>query len=354
MKLKESWFNVKLLENAENSKEAEIFIYDEIGGWGIHANELINQLKDLGDVETIHLRINSPGGSIIQGNTIYNAIKRHAARVVTHIDGLAASMGSVIALAGDEIHMADNALFMIHNPWSVAMGDAEELRKQADLLDTMKETILNAYGKSNLPREELVDLMDAETWFTAKEAKQAGFVDVIENELEQAASLDESIALAGTRELNVPVEKAVAALNLKHSQEVEFLKAELSSAHDQLAKDAVLVAEAENLKDQIQDLEAQKGDLKDEVLNLISTHQTELEELNAQHQTELEEAKEITESAIAERAASIVGAQTTDPVTTEGDDKVMTEADFWSQYKKIRDLKEKNAFYQEHKHILEK
>ena len=81
---------------------------------------LLTKLKELGDVDTINLRIASGGGSIVEGNTIFNALKRHGAKVVTHIDSLAASMASVIAMAGDEVHMAANGLFMIHNPWTMS------------------------------------------------------------------------------------------------------------------------------------------------------------------------------------------------------------------------------------------
>ena len=131
------------------STEAEISIYDSIGGFGVSANEFIDELKGLGDVETINLRIASGGGSIVEGNTIFNALKRHSAKVVTHVDSLAASMASVIAMAGDEIHMAANALLMIHNPWTMSMGGAEQLRKDADLLDKMEANIRTSYARSN-------------------------------------------------------------------------------------------------------------------------------------------------------------------------------------------------------------
>ena len=155
--MQNKWFDMSQPVNADGAQlpEAEISIYDQIGGFGISANDFIAGLKALGDVETINLRIASGGGSIVEGNTIYNALKRHSARVVTHIDSLAASMASVIAMAGDEIRMADNALLMIHNPWTMSMGGAEQLRKDADLLDKMEANIRISYGRSNKSAEEI-------------------------------------------------------------------------------------------------------------------------------------------------------------------------------------------------------
>lgn len=161
----------------QKSSEAEISIDDNIGGWGITAKDFINDLKALGDVETINLRVQSGGGSIVEGNSIYNALKQHDAKIITHIDSLAASMGSVVAMAGDEVRMAANGLFMIHNPWTGAVGDAEQLRKDADVLDKWGNNIRNSYARSNLSEEELIEAMNATTYYTAKEALEAGFIE---------------------------------------------------------------------------------------------------------------------------------------------------------------------------------
>ena len=188
-----SWYAMEQETVAEGvkSSKAEIFIYDEIGGFGVEANQFIQDIDALGEVEQIDLRISSPGGSIIEGNVIFNAIKRHPANVTVYIDGMAASMASVIAMAGDEVLMADNALLMIHNPWTVAIGDSEGLRKEADLMDKMKSAIINAYSRSNYTNEELEELMNATTWFTADEAMEAGFIDGTVQGLKAAASVTE-------------------------------------------------------------------------------------------------------------------------------------------------------------------
>lgn len=160
----------------------EILLYEEIGFWGVSAKVFADELARI-DASTIHLRINSPGGDVFDGVAIYNALRAHKARVITHIDGLAASIASVIALAGDEVRMAPNAFFMVHNPWAIAMGDAAEFRKMAETLEKISEgAIAKTYQlKTGEDLETIETWMDDETWFTADEAKDAGFVDLVED-----------------------------------------------------------------------------------------------------------------------------------------------------------------------------
>lgn len=169
----------------ENKTEAEstVYIYDEISKWwGIDAEKFI---KDFNAIKspTIHVRINSPGGAVFDGTSIYNNIKQHKSKVIIHIDGLAASISSIIALAGDEVRMAENAFFMIHEPWSISVGTAEDMRKEADLLDKVGGTIVKTYmKKSDKEEDEIKDMMAAETWMTAQEALDNGFIDEIEED----------------------------------------------------------------------------------------------------------------------------------------------------------------------------
>jgi ATP-dependent protease ClpP protease subunit len=175
----------------EQSGEVELSIYDEIGAFGIGAKEFIADLK-AHKGQHIHLRINSPGGEIIEGSAIYNALTRHEGGLTVHIDALAASMASVIAMSGNPVYMADNALLMIHNPWTFATGESDDLRKQADLLDTMKSNLVRAYKKkSGMEEKEIAKLMDEETWLDAVEAVALGFVDAIEDGIPAAASAKE-------------------------------------------------------------------------------------------------------------------------------------------------------------------
>lgn len=165
----------------ENRTEAEstVYLYDEIGWFGVLAEDFIKDLNNIAS-PTINLRVNSPGGSVFDGTAIFNAIKQHKSKVVAYVDGLAASISSVIVMAADEVVMAKNAYLMIHEPWSIAIGTAEDFRKEADLLDKVGGTIAETYmDKSGKKEEEILDLMGAETWFTAKEALENGFIDRI-------------------------------------------------------------------------------------------------------------------------------------------------------------------------------
>lgn len=163
---------------------AEIVIYEQIGqsfwGDGYGAKKFNSDLKALGNVKEIVVRLNSPGGDVFDGQTIFNRLLAHKANVTIYIDGLAASIASVIAMAGDKVVMAENALFMIHNPWSFAMGTSDDMRSTADVLDKVKDALLTAYTrKSDLSEEKISSLMDNETWMTAKEALEFGFIDEI-------------------------------------------------------------------------------------------------------------------------------------------------------------------------------
>jgi len=162
------------------NKEATIYIYDEISWWGVDAAVLVKDIAAI-EADTIHLRINSPGGSVFDGMAIYNSLKQHKAKVITHIDGLAASIASIIALAGDEVVAGEGAYMMIHSPWSIIAGDSDDLRKEADLLDKVAGTISEIYqNKSGMKSEDVLDMMAAETWMTGAEALEKRFIDKIE------------------------------------------------------------------------------------------------------------------------------------------------------------------------------
>lgn len=183
------WYSIKTFHHGG----VEINIYDEIGANGISAKEFIDSLKNLGGVSSISVRINSPGGSVTDGIAIYNALKRQKANIDVHIDGAAFSIASVIAMAGNKVHMAENAFFMIHNPWSMAYGDSADMRKTADVMDKMKDSLITAYAnKTGEDRELISEMMDEETWFDAQEALNHGFIDVITDAMDVAASFDVS------------------------------------------------------------------------------------------------------------------------------------------------------------------
>ena len=166
-----------------DDKSAELMLYGDIAEsfWGdtISAKEVTEYLADL-DVENIDVYINSNGGVVDTAIAINNALRRHKAKVTVNIDGIAASAATLITCAGDIVRMPKNALFMIHNPSTIAMGDSEEMRKQADVLEKYKNSITETYlQKVNIDKEKLSELMDNETWLNAEEALEYGFIDEI-------------------------------------------------------------------------------------------------------------------------------------------------------------------------------
>ncbi|OAI31084.1 hypothetical protein A1351_22135 [Methylosinus sp. R-45379] len=171
----------------------EITLYQDIGQPGFFsdatsAESFAKDLKALGRVSTIDCRINSPGGNVFEGLTIYNLLAAHPAKVICHIDGLAASIASVVAMAGDEIEIADNGMMMIHDAWGMAVGTASEIRKTADVLDSVTETIASTYVKrSGQKMDKIRAMMVAETWLTADECKAAGLADRVVDNMKVAA-----------------------------------------------------------------------------------------------------------------------------------------------------------------------
>lgn len=162
-----------------NEDKNELFIYDEIGAWGTNAEDVAFALNNLDPAAKLTVRLNSAGGDVFDGLTIHNLLKGRGNLDVV-IDGFAASIASIIAMAGDRVLMSDNASFMIHNPWTIVLGDAEDMRREAQTLDKIKSQLITTYGKkSDLSEKQLGELMDAETWFTADEAKESGFVDEV-------------------------------------------------------------------------------------------------------------------------------------------------------------------------------
>ena len=183
----QSWYSIK----AKANDTAEISIYDEIGYWGITAKSFSKDLKALGNnLKQINLHIHSPGGDVFDGIAIYNLLKNHPANVTVYIDGLAASMASVIAMAGNEVIMPENAMMMIHKPWGIQGGDAEDMRKYADLLDKVENTLIPAYAnKTGKTPEELAEMLSAETWLNGKECVEQGFADKLAEPLVAMASI---------------------------------------------------------------------------------------------------------------------------------------------------------------------
>lgn len=176
--------------------KAEILVYGIIGkGFfdedGISAKEFVEELNELKDVSEILIRLNSPGGLVDAGKAMYNSLVKHPATITVEIEGAAYSIASLLAMAGDTISIAENAMIMIHDPMACVCGDAGDLRKTAEMMDKAKLTLISSYQRHvKLSEKEISDAMSAETWYTAEEAVKAGFATEITEEIKMAALFD--------------------------------------------------------------------------------------------------------------------------------------------------------------------
>lgn len=172
---------------AEEGEDLNITIYGDITSWEWYESDVssytLAKLIQESQAKTINVCINSYGGEVAEGLAIYNALRNHPATVTTRCDGFACSAASVVFMAGDNRVMNEASLLMIHNAWTSARGNAEELRKQADDLDTISATVAKAYMTHiNIPEEKLQEMLNAETWITPKEALEMGFASAIAEE----------------------------------------------------------------------------------------------------------------------------------------------------------------------------
>ncbi|MED0672042.1 Clp protease ClpP [Aneurinibacillus aneurinilyticus] len=213
--------------------EADLYLYIEIASWGggyyAHSAKSFKQeLDNLGDIQTLNVFVNSPGGDVFEGVAIYNMLKRHKAHVNVHIDGLAASIASVIAMAADTIYMPSNAMMMIHNAWMFTAGDSNDLREAADMLDKVNTSIRQSYldkAGDAITEEDLTALMDKESWLTAQECYDYGLCDVV-GEAKQIAACTNEELFAKYR--NVPETIAKASKDVpKNTEDEQKLRQEM-------------------------------------------------------------------------------------------------------------------------------
>lgn len=178
-----SWFSIQA--HAE-SDQADVLIYDYIGWGGVTAADFAKALMSI-TAKTINVRINTPGGDVFDGLAIFNSLKAHGAQIHVKVDGIAASIGSIIAMAGHTITMGESAFLMIHNPWALAIGNAADMREMAATLDKVGGSLADIYAsRAKITKEQAQSWMDAETWFTAAEAKDAGLADAVQGSSESA------------------------------------------------------------------------------------------------------------------------------------------------------------------------
>ncbi|MDF2891237.1 MAG: Clp protease ClpP [Clostridia bacterium] len=166
--------------------EGELLLYGyiaESSWWDdvVSSKKFAQDLKDLGDVKNITVRINSGGGDVFAGHAIYQMLKDHTANIIVKVEGLAASAASVVAMAGNEIIVPATSFLMIHNPSSVAWGEAKDFEKMAETLNVIKDGIINAYvAKTGKDKKTISKMMDDETWMTGEDAVKEGFADKVE------------------------------------------------------------------------------------------------------------------------------------------------------------------------------
>lgn len=198
------------IKNLTKTK-AELLIYGQIGDvdwWGdgsiVTPKAFNDDMKSIGDVTQLDIRINSPGGGVFAGMAIHNILRRHPANKTVYVDGVAASIASVIALAGDEIVMPTGSMMMIHNPMSVLIGyyNANEMREMAEYLDKMRDALVSIYidrCRKDKTSDEIITLLDAETWMVAEEAVELGFADKVEQGAKMVATMgrDELLTING-------------------------------------------------------------------------------------------------------------------------------------------------------------
>jgi ATP-dependent Clp endopeptidase proteolytic subunit ClpP len=180
------WYDIKCVDK----NVADIYLYDEIASWGISANDFRKEFNEI-VAEKVVLHVNSPGGGVFEGLAIYNLLSQSDKTIVVQIEGLAASIASLISMAGEKIIMAENSMLMLHNPLMRITGDSNRLKRSAELMDEVKKQLVDIYSeRSGLEKTEIESMMDAETWMTAKTAKKKGFCDEVSKALKIAAFAD--------------------------------------------------------------------------------------------------------------------------------------------------------------------
>lgn len=335
-----SWY---ALQSTEDGSATEIHLYDEIGGYGVGAKQFIADLKR-NSGNRIHLRINSVGGSVTEGLAIANAIKRHKGGVTAHIDGLAASMATVIAVSADETAMSDNAIFMIHEPWSVGQGTADDLRAEAEVLDKMKKSLVRAYTKkTGLDDEEVEEMMKSETWMNAEEALSSGFVDYIEDGLEAAASITPETARQRFDKFQSSMSRKTKTIKAEEAapEVVEpTVEAPVTEEAVDISEEVNMNAELQAKVDALQaelnakvEAEAVVAQASEDIAKEIETLKAEVERLTSEVASRDEQINDLlaASKSAGEVAAQIVASVGIDPVAVQPSEPELTAAQKFAQ-----------------------
>lgn len=293
---KQSWYSI----NAKQTDGfVDVYLYDEVGSYGVSAKDFVNDIKLLKGKD-IYLHVNCVGGEVFDGMAIYNTLKKYKGKVIAYIEGIAASMGSIIPLAADEIIMSENSLYMIHNAWGGAMGEASDMRKTAALLDKLSSEIANIYSKkTGYPVSEIKDMMDEETWFNSEEALQYGFIDRVSDAVMVAAKYDISNFKNKTQKQivnqlnnNKKSKKMTEDLKSWFSAKVEEVVAAVKGNVDatEVSEVNVILSDNEEISNKLSDFENKISEInalstsKDEEItelkNTVDSLNSEIEKLN--------------------------------------------------------------------------
>ena len=311
--MNENWYNI----NSKASKVVDVYIFDEIGMGGVNAQGFIEEIKSFKD-SPMNLHINCVGGDVFDGMAIFNIIKKRTAKTTVYIEGIAASMGSVIALAADNVVMAENSLFMIHNAWGGAMGEAKEMKKTAKLLDKISGEIADIYvKKTKLPYDKVKEMMDEETWLNAEEALELGFIDSISDAIKVAAKYD----VSKFKNITNKEIKNKLSINIKSKKMTDELKTWFNGK----VEDIIARVKSENTDtDSKSKIEVTMSD-EAEILNKFSDFESKITEINGSV-TELEGEKETLTMEV-ERLNGLLSksnAKGTE-ISTDGDPAVVVE-----------------------------
>ena len=272
--MNEKWYNIQ----NKAGETADIYIFDEIGTYGVTAQDFISEIKGLKDMP-INLRINSLGGDVFDGMAMYNVIKRRESKTTVYIEGIAASIATIIALGADEVIMAENSLFMIHNAWGGTSGEAKDMRKTAETLDKITSELTDIYvKKTGLSYDTLAQMMDEESWLNAEEAFRLGFIDTISDSIKVAAKYDVSKFKNITQEeiknklsININNKKMTNELkdwfNSKVEEIVTAVKGEVKVSADVAEQTAITVnlGDNEEITNKISEFEAKNIELSNKI-----------------------------------------------------------------------------------------
>ncbi len=270
--MKKNWYNIS---GKASDGIVDIYIFDEIGAYGLNAQSFIDEIKPFKN-SALNIHINCVGGDVFDGMAIYNVIKKRTAETTVYREGWPAVLGAVLALAADNVGMGGNSLFMIHNAWGGAMGEAKEMKKTAKLLDKISGEIADIYvKKTNLPYNKVQEMMDEETWLNADEAYELGFIDSISDAIKVAAKYDVS------KFKNITNEEVSNKLsvNLKNKKMTDELKAWFNGK----VEDIISRVKSESSDNEaVESTEVSEITIADEaeILNKFSDFETKAVELN--------------------------------------------------------------------------